>query len=452
MRAALWILSVAIAGCGAPPAEPAVPARKPAPLPLKRAEAPLPLDLEARSAALVDALRAGQYARVARELDAKLGAALDAEKLGQAWTDATSALGAFRSRADVRAGSNPRIRIVTCEFERGGLDVKLVFDADRRISGLWLSPAWAAPEYVARDRFDEREVTVGSAPWAVPGTLALPKAASGAAGLVLVHGSGPHDRDETIGPNKPFKDLAWGLASRGIAVLRYDKRTRVHLESIRDAKAPFTVNEETVDDAVAAAALLRKTEGVDPARVFVLGHSMGGAMLPRISARDAGLAGFIGLAAASQPVEDAIVAQFRYIFMLDGKLDAEEKKKIAALEEQAKRVKALKPGESGPAIFGAPPSYWLDLRGYDPVAATAKIDKPLLLIQGGRDYQVTRDDFGRFERALGKKKNVELRLHETLNHLFVPGEGPSTPAEYDRAGHVDVRVIDDVARFIDARR
>jgi len=79
--------------------------------------------------------------------------------------------------------------------------------------------------------------------------------------VVLVHGSGPQDRDETIGPNKPFRDLAWGLASQGIAVLRYDKRTKVHGAMMAGAVEQFTVKEETIDDALAAVALLRGTDG-----------------------------------------------------------------------------------------------------------------------------------------------------------------------------------------------
>src|SRR5437868_1155092 len=77
---------------------------------------------------------------------------------------------------------------------------------------------------VNRDTFDEREVTVGKGEWELPGTLGLPKGSGPFPAVVLVQGSGPQDRDETMGVNKPFQDIAWGLASNGIAVLRYDKR------------------------------------------------------------------------------------------------------------------------------------------------------------------------------------------------------------------------------------
>jgi uncharacterized protein len=415
-------------------------------------ETELPLDLLERSRVLVGALAEGQYERVVRALDPKMSSLLDATKLELAWRTTTAPVGAFRSQLERRATRDAGLEsvTVTCELERGRIDVKLIYDAERRLAGLWLSPAWTPPDYADPARFSESELTVGQGKWALPGTLARPNGDGPFPAIVLVHGSGPHDRDESIGPNKPFKDLAWGLASRGVAVVRYEKRTKIHLDAIRQSKAPFTVNDETVDDAVAALELARQTDGVAPARLFVLGHSMGGSMLPRIGARDSKLAGLIALAAAATPTEEAIVAQFRYVFELDGALDDEEKQKLAALEEQAQRVRTLTAEDlEAPPIFGAPPSYWLDLRGYEPAREAKKLKAPMLFLQGGRDYQVTRLDHDRFRRALATKKNASFELFEELNHLFFAGSGRITPAEYERAGNVDARVIEAVARFVE---
>src|SRR5690606_33004513 len=144
--------------------------------------------------------------------------------------------------------------------------------------------AYQAPSYADPARFSEREATVGSGTWALPGTLTLPKKEGKFPAVILVHGSGPNDRDETLGPNKPFRDLAHGLATRGIAVLRYDKRTLVHPKALAsEVGAALTLREETIDDALAAAALLRTIPEVDASKIFVVGHSLGGTAIPRIA-------------------------------------------------------------------------------------------------------------------------------------------------------------------------
>ena len=227
------------------------------------------------------------------------------------------------------------------------------------------APDTAPPAaYVHKDAFREREVTVGAGEWALPGTLSVPVGQGPFPAVVLVHGSGPNDRDETVEKNKPFRDLAWGLASRGVAVLRYEKRTRQHGAQLAGVKN-FTVQQETVDDALAAAELLRHTEGIDPKRVFVLGHSLGGMLIPRIGARDPQLAGLIVMAGAAKPLEDIILEQVAYLDAADGAVTDQEKSRFESLKAEVARVKALKPGDTGTAL-GAPDSYWLDLRGYDP--------------------------------------------------------------------------------------
>src|SRR5262249_44809950 len=139
--------------------------------------------------------------------------------------------------------------------------------------------SWTAPSYATPATFDEKPIAVGSNP-ALPGLIAIPKDAKNAPAVVLVHGSGPNDQDETIGALKVFKDLAWGLASRGIVVLRYDKRTRVAPQGV-------TTQKEEVDDAAhAAIALLAARPEVDPKRVALLGHSQGGYLAPRIAKAD----------------------------------------------------------------------------------------------------------------------------------------------------------------------
>jgi len=411
-------------------------------------------NLERRGKEFVSLLAAGKFAAAAATFDATMTKAMGPAKLKQVWEGLTGQVGALRGQAGVRtekAGAFTAV-LVTCEFAKARLDVKIVYDRAGKVSGLWFLPATAPatdpPPYCHADRFEETDVTVSPGPLALPGTLSMPKAAEKVPAVVLVHGSGSLDRDDTVGACKPFRDLACGLASRGVAVLRYEKRPRQHPEAFGAGKK-FTVWEETVQDALAAVTLLRENPRVDSGRVFVLGHSLGGMLVPRIAARDKRIAGFIVLAGAARPIEDLILEQFEYIYRLDGRMDADEARKLAALKAQIARVKAPKLSADTPGyILGASASYWLDLRDYRPADAARLVARPMLIAQGGRDYQVTMKDFALWKAALAGRKDVTFKAYPKLNHLFVPGVGKSSPAEYAKGGYVAELVITDIVEWI----
>jgi fermentation-respiration switch protein FrsA (DUF1100 family) len=309
-------------------------------------------------------------------------------------------------------------------------------------------PEWNRPAYSQPDSFTERPMTVGRGDWKLPGTLTMPRSDAPVPAVVLIHGSGPEDRDETILSNKPFRDLAEGLASRGIAVLRYEKRTKEYGATIAPLRN-LTVREETVDDAVAAAGQLRAEPGIDPKRVFLLGHSLGGYLMPMMLAQAPEAAGGIMLAGEARPFEDVLLDQFEYFESLPGGDSPQLRSQIEEIRKVAASIKALQPGhEDGPPIFGAWPHYYVYLRDYDPVAQAAKLARPLLILQGERDYQVTMKDFRIWKTALGARPNVTLKSYPALNHLFLEGRGKSVPAEYAVAGHVSAEAIDDIARWI----
>jgi fermentation-respiration switch protein FrsA (DUF1100 family) len=117
---------------------------------------------------------------------------------------------------------------------------------------------------------------------------------------------------------------------------------------------------------------------------------------------------------------------------------------------EAAKVKKLTAADASSAtlLLQAPPGYWLDLREHDPVAAAKTLKQPLLILQGGRDYQVTEADFEGWKNRLGSRPTVTLKLYPNLNHLFIAGEGKSTPAEYERPGHVAETVVSDIAEWI----
>jgi dienelactone hydrolase len=404
-----------------------------------------------------DLLAKKNFTAAEAQFDDAMKTALPHGKLEETWTTLLSQAGEFKQQGKASTENRGELTIVfiTCDFENTKLDVRVVLDQAKHVSGLFFGPAtnvdYASAAYVKPDAFKDTEVVVGSGEWTLPGTLSMPVGKGPFPAVVLVHGSGPNDRDETISVNKPFRDLAEGLASRGVAVLRYDKRSKVYPGKLGSS---FTVKEEVVDDALAAVALLRKTAGVDPKRVFVLGHSLGGMLVPRIGKQDPAIAGLMSLAGATRHLEDVIPAQYEYLFSLDGSISKEEQAQIDQQKQIAAEVKALQPADAGTAkfLFGAPPAYWLDLRDYDPPQLAKTLSQPFLVLQGERDYQVTMVDFNNWKAALAAKKNVSFKTYPELNHLLMSGTGKGNPGEYDQAGHVDVRIIDDITTWINAQK
>jgi dienelactone hydrolase len=409
--------------------------------------------------------RTGRFDDIRDLFAPELRSLVAAETLEAAWSAELERLGPLTAvgvplREPAGAGAIVVKVPVTCE--RGALVVVLSLTAAGMLGGIQLAPPaaaepiapWQPPPYVDPTAFDERDVTLGSGPLAVAGTLSLPNSSGVHPAVVFLAGSGVLDRDETIGRNKPFKDLAWGLASHGVAVLRFDKVTFTHPDKVRSA-ASFTVADEYMPHALAAIELLATRRGVDPERIFLLGHSLGGTVAPRLAAHERRFAGLAILAGGAEPLQWSMVRQVRYLASLDEVTAASAEGVIEALVEQARLVDSPELSESTPPEqlpFGTPASYWLDLRAQSPVAVAASLDRPILLLQGGRDYQVTiEDDLERWKAGLAGRRNVTVHVYPADNHLFFSGTGLSTPGEYEPVQHVDPTVVTDLVDWLTTR-
>lgn len=419
-------------------------------------------DYEAMAREVIAQFAAGQFDKVHAQLAPQAAAALDAEKLGAAWGAVAGMAGAYKSVKDAQVSEVQGLHVVrlTCDFESATVPATVAFDDSGKIAGLRFGmpqtkTPWTPPDYAHPDSFTEQPVTVGEDPTKLTGTLTLPKRKGPFAAVVLVQGSGPHDQDETVGPNKPFEDLAWGLGSDGIAVLRYNKRTYQHPESF---KGQFTVEQETVEDARAAVRLLAARPDIDPKRIYIAGHSLGGMLAPRIAQDDPQVAGIIIMAGNTRPLEDLIVEQVKYEVGLAGAPTPQGEKAIADAEKTAAAMRDpnLKPDQTV-SIVGAPVpgSYVLDLRAYDPARTAASLKIPILVMQGARDCQVRMADYDGWKKALAGDPAASFRLYPNLYHLFIPVPASdttplSTPADYNQPGHVAPEVIADAAAWINA--
>jgi dienelactone hydrolase len=402
---------------------------------------------------VLDAMDSGDFAAVHARFDATMAAAVSAEELAQLWKTLPAQAGALKTRGEAKlAERDGRILVsIPLHHEKAELNAVFAFDAEQRIGGFVIRPAAApaAPPVPTDANYRETEVRVGDEATGLPATLSLPNGKGPFPAVVLVHGSGPQDRDETIGPNRPFLDIARGLAARGIAVLRYEKRTKAHPQAFADGG---TIDLETTDDAVSAVAMLRGQTGIDPRRVFVLGHSQGGMMAPRIAARDPKIAGLILLAAPSRPLLDILIEQNRRMAILnDGKTsDAES----TAIQQLADSIAAVRSGREIPAAqapMGVAPAYWRTVDAVDAVAEARAIPQPMLILQGARDIQVVDADWQGWKEAFHDSPRATFKLYETLNHLAIPGVGDGNLQEYQTPGNVAPELIADVAEWIAAQ-
>jgi fermentation-respiration switch protein FrsA (DUF1100 family) len=391
----------------------------------------------------LDLLLSRKYEQLYNLFSPEMKQAITLEKFSEQ-SDQILSLGPPKQRGTAISRPIADSTLVTIPLKWDSVSLNFIVSWNRvgQIQGAFLRPAeppkYERPGYSRPESFTTREVTIGEDSWKLPATFTIPTGKGPFPAVVLVHGSGPHDRDETVGGVRVFRDLAEGLSSDGIAVLRYEKRTRVYAGKL--ASAPdFTIHEETVEDAGRAAAFLRKQDNIGP--VFVLGHSQGGYVAPRIAKLDPKLAGLIILAANARPLEELIVEQSEYLAALKGDLTDAQKKQLEALRRNPSA-----------ALASLPAKYREDLAAYNPTALAQTLDLPMLILQGERDFQVSMADFKLWRSALGSRDNVTFRSYPKLNHLFVAGEGKSSPAEYERPAHVAEEVIRDVGAWIRGSR
>ena len=436
------LMSIALAACfvasGGAAAQTTSPATTPAAIALQA----------------LDQLDAGQYAQVEQLFGAQMAAAVPEDKLKSVWESLPGMVGAATGRGEAQTAeqNGATLVMIPLHFEKGEMLAKFAFDGEGKIVGFLIQPAptaEAVPPVASDAPFTEQDFSVGEGERALPGTLALPKGNGPFPAVVLVHGSGPQDRDETIGANRPFLDIARGLAAQGIAVLRYDKRTKARPQDF--ASGNFTVDDETTNDAVIAVDALRKTEGIDLNRIFVLGHSQGAMMAPRIAAVSGHVDGLILLAAPSRPLLDILIEQNRRFAALnDGNIDDAERSAISALTDQVRTTRDPLTPATTPTIMNQPAGYWRSIDSVDAVAEARQVTLPMLILQGSRDIQVVDADWQGWKSAFHDAPKVTFKLYYTLNHLGIAGEGEVTLADQQQPGHVDAALIDDVATWIKA--
>ena len=305
----------------------------------------------------------------------------------------------------------------------------------------------------------EKIIVAENTKYPLNGLLTLPDGTSEPVpAVVFVHGSGASNMDEKVGKLTPFKDLAEGLAKHGIASVRYDKRSFAHgLKMLRDKSLEITVKEETIDDAISATELLRKDPRIDPERIFVIGHSMGGMLAPRIDFEGGDYRGMIIMAGSPRRLEEIMIDQNQEVLRSSkGFVGWIVKKQVAKITEMFDGLYQLSDEEAKKKKLGGGTTlYYFKEMGEHPASDYLRAsEKPTLIMQGEKDFQATADkDFKAYQELLEGKPNVKFRLYENLNHAFVPsvyGNIMKAKQEYAVEQHIGETVITDIADWIAA--
>ncbi len=404
-----------------------------------------PMDLCRR---LAVAMAGGSFDEVEERFSDEVKAQLPQETLQAVWEQTVADLGEYVEVYEVQepeSDAGTMVRVIL-RYEQGGLNVSFVLE-NQEITGLWLNYYNIPEEPQTGENYQEQEIAIGT--YELDGRLTLPLDVENPPVVILVQGSGQSDMNETIGSagNALFRDLAQGLAARGIATIRYNKRYYQYPEA---APADLTVEDEVLEDVAAAIGYAQECGLVDENRIIVLGHSLGGMLAPKIASDNPQVAAIISMAGSPRSLEDIMMDQTAEALEASGLSEEEQEEQMAQAQAEAKRAKEA--AEDGTElILGAPESYWYSLNQIDAAGLAQELSIPMLFLQGDADFQVYPDvDFAMWQELLEGKEQVSFQLYEGLNHLFMPTSGKRDVTEYDTEAHADEQVMDDVADWIGA--
>jgi fermentation-respiration switch protein FrsA (DUF1100 family) len=395
-----------------------------------------------------------KYKRVHRCFDANMKEKVPKADLRGLWEQMEAAAGPLQRVKDFKETKTEEglKQTATLQFEKAAVKMILSVGDKGKLNGLYITQlSYTSPSYGQGLGVGKKYTNFISDGYNLSGELMIPLTCNACPVVLLVHGSGPNDKDETIGPNKVFNDLALGFASKGIATYRYDKRSNLYPEAF---EGQFDLYDETINDAIAALHHIKADTSLYFGKYIILGHSLGAYAMPLIADSLQGeINGAILFSANARKLEDLIAYQMEYLTNYDAVITKEEKKVIAENTARAEDIRSLNYTAETSAdnlLAYWPGTFWKGIASYDPVSTlAANKNTPFFILQGEKDYQITMTDFELWRAAVGMQQNVKMQSYEGLTHLFTPTKSVKpSPSDYFLPGNVDFQVIWDMADWI----
>lgn len=328
----------------------------------------------------------------------------------------------------------------------------ILFDQAQRISNFIIDTFQNQKFYQNQSLFknySRKNIQIETNPFVtLPGYLYQPNNIKTSQAVVMIQGSGPSDRHETIGSNKIFLDIIMPMLDKGISVLVYDKRSYVYQAKMLNNEDTIDYYDETINDAVAAINFLKKQPNIDSTKISLIGHSLGGKCAPIIATKIS-LNKLIMLAAPVRPLIELLPEQIEYIANIDAVIDENEKTQINQLKWIKNKI--LSPdytSKSKITIPGTTAKYWVTDKNFDNLKVAQTLKLPTLLIQGGRDYNVPLKDYNLWIEGMKNKPNFKPVLFDDLDHLFFTGSGLANPKDIAKPNHVSTKVINEIITFL----
>jgi dienelactone hydrolase len=414
-----------------------------------------------KSLDIIDLFKTEQYEKAYNLGDEILLRRINPDRLQVIWESLASVNGDLKEIGSTSYLFIDTLHVTTTKlkYKNGSVGLRLSFNLNWKLSGLFLvdaEPMYNIPAYVNTFGFYEIKIPFGSVGYENEALLTVPIQEKKYPCIIIIGGSGPIDKDATIGPNKIYKDFAWGLANKGIATLRYDKRTKVYFSKIMTEHKNgnyYTLEQEYLTDLKELVEKVSKKNAIDPKRIYLMGHSQGAGLMPLFLKQNKKVAGAIMAAGNYTSLQDLMLYQFEYLKPLQAKTK-DDSMLFNNMASKAKNAKINNlpntfSDDSLPNMY--PFSYWNYLNKLNTITIAKNNKKPVLVLQGERDYQVPYSEYLSWKTALINNPNYQFTMFQKLNHLFLEGEGKSTPEEYFNRSNVPEYVIEEIAKWIKAQ-